>query len=87
MARRLGSTDAQIAALSRAEYELFEPGWRASFEWADAVTPTAAHPSRDAFDRLAAHWSPAQIVEITAVITIFNYFNRFANALDIPPTK
>ena len=31
--------------------------------------------------------SEPQVVEITAVIGLFNYFNRFANALDIPPTR
>jgi len=51
------------------------------------MTPTPGKVSPDDYARLEHHWSPAQIVEITSVICIFNFFNRFANALDIPPTK
>ena len=36
---------------------------------------------------LEQHWSAGEIIEIVAVISLFNYFNRFAIALDIPPTK
>ena len=36
---------------------------------------------------LERHWNPGEIIEIVAVISLFNYFNRFAIALDIPPTK
>jgi alkylhydroperoxidase family enzyme len=39
------------------------------------------------FADLASHWSPAQIVEITAVICMYNFFNRFAHALDVPITR
>ncbi len=51
------------------------------------MTPTPGVISPSAFGALARHWSPAQIVEITSVICMFNFFNRFANALDIPVTK
>lgn len=36
---------------------------------------------------LERFWSAGEIIEIVAVISLFNYFNRFAIALDIPPTK
>jgi alkylhydroperoxidase family enzyme len=87
LARRLGATEAQLDALSRASYDDFEPAWQAAFRWADAMTPTRAVPNDATFAELARHWSSAQIVEITAVITLFNYFNRFATSLDIPVTR
>ncbi|HKO16021.1 MAG TPA: hypothetical protein VJU87_07265 [Gemmatimonadaceae bacterium] len=87
MARRLGGTETQITALARAELDDFEPGWRAAFRYAEAMTRGGGKLPQQTFDELAAHWSPPQIVEITCVVTLFNYFNRFANALDIPPTK
>lgn len=34
-----------------------------------------------------ARWSEEQVVEIAAVAGIFNYFNRFNNALEVPPTE
>jgi alkylhydroperoxidase family enzyme len=39
------------------------------------------------YEELARHWAPEQIVEITAVIALFNYFNRFAEALHVPVTR
>jgi len=39
------------------------------------------------YAELERHWSTGEIIEIVAVISLFNYFNRFAIALDIPPTK
>lgn len=51
------------------------------------MTPTPGVVPPETYAALEQYWSPAQIVEITSVIAIFNFFNRFANALDIPPTK
>ena len=51
------------------------------------MTPTPGRVSPEIFATLERQWSPAQIVEITSVICLFNFFNRFANALEIPPTR
>ena len=51
------------------------------------MTPTPGKVSAGDYAALELHWSPAQIVEITSVICLFNFFNRFANALDIPVTR
>jgi alkylhydroperoxidase family enzyme len=51
------------------------------------LTPTPGIVSDDVYDDLAKHWTPAQIIEITAVICMFAFFNRFAHALDIPITR
>jgi alkylhydroperoxidase family enzyme len=87
LARRLGATKDQLAAVARADYLPFEEAWRAAFRYADAMTPTPGIVRQSEFDELAAHWSPAQVVEITAVICMYNFFNRFAHALDVPITK
>ena len=87
MARRLGATEAQIAGLKDARYDGFDAGWSAAFQFASAVTPTHGRVDAQIFDALAASWSPLQIVEITAVIALFNYFNRFALALEVPVTR
>ena len=36
---------------------------------------------------LKRHWSEGEIVEIAAVVGIFNYFNRFNDAFGMEPTK
>jgi alkylhydroperoxidase family enzyme len=51
------------------------------------MTPTPGVVAPEIYSALERHWSAAQIVEITAVICLFNFFNRFANALDIPVTR
>lgn len=87
MARRLGATDEMLDGIAGADYGKLEPAWRVALRWADAMTPTASIPASAHFDELRGHWDSAQIIEITAVIGLFNYFNRFAIALDIPPTR
>ena len=69
------------------EYSVLQEVWRSAMQYADAMTPTGTSPDQAMFDRLSKDWNPVQVVEITAVIGLFNYFNRFANALDIPPTR
>jgi alkylhydroperoxidase family enzyme len=87
LARRLGATDAVLDGIAVADYTNVEPAWASALRYADVMTPTASVPSDKVFADLRSHWDSAQIVEITAVIGLFNYFNRFAIALEIPPTR
>jgi alkylhydroperoxidase family enzyme len=87
LARRQGATDAQLDAVARADYATFEEPWAAALRFADVVTPTPGIVSDAAYQDLAARWNAAQIVEITAVVCMYNFFNRFAHALDIPVTR
>ncbi len=87
MARRLGATDDEIAALARGDAANFPAEWQSAFATAEEMTRDGGRISADTYGALARSWSEPQIVEIVAVICAFNYFNRFANALQIPPTK
>jgi alkylhydroperoxidase family enzyme len=87
LARRHGATDAQLDAIARAEYDVLDLSWRSALRYADEMTPTPGIVSDAAFAELASHWNPRQIIEITAVICMYNFFNRFAHALDIPVTR
>jgi alkylhydroperoxidase family enzyme len=87
LSRRLGATDGQLDAVARADYGVFEEAWASAMRFADVLTPTPGIVSDETYADLAAHWSPAQIVEITSVICMFAFFNRFAHALDIPITR
>jgi alkylhydroperoxidase family enzyme len=73
--------------VERGDYGVFQPPWGAAMMYADAITPSRGAPTEALFGELERHWSAAQIVEITSVITLFNYFNRFAVALRIPVTR
>ena len=83
----MGGSEAQLDAVARADYEVFDEPWRAAMRYADEMTPTPGIVSDETFATLASHWSPSQIVEITSVICMFAFFNRFAHALDIPITR
>lgn len=87
MARRLGGTEEQLAALARGEHGALAAGWSAALRFAEAITPGRGRAGDPLFDEMALHWTGPQIVEITAVIAAFNYFNRFAEALRVPVTR
>ena len=87
MARRLGATPEQIAALARSDLTGFEEPWAAALRVAETMTSDRGEIPAALYAELEQHWNTSEIVEIVAVISLFNYFNRFAIALDIPPTK
>ena len=83
----MGGTDAQLDAVARGAYAVFDVSWASAFRYADMMTHTPGIVSDEVYADLASHWTPVQIVEITAVIAMFNFFNRFAHALAIPITR
>ena len=72
------------AAAARAQ---LEPAWHAALEYADVVHRSGHDVSDDLYRRLAAAWDPGQIVEITLVIGMAEYFNRFNDSLRVEPTR
>ena len=87
MAKQYGASDEKIAAL---------PGFEASplYSEPEKLALGVAERTRDSglglddalYEGLARHYTPVQILEITAVATAFQFFNRFVDALRIPPT-
>ena len=51
------------------------------------MTRDAPGMTNEDVDALRAHFSEGEIVEIAAVVGVFNYFNRFNDALGMEPTK
>jgi len=74
-------------ALAPQAWKPFEPGWRAALQYADAVTGRSDAVTDEEYAALAGHWDEGQVVEITQVIGLFSYFNRFNNALRVEPTR
>jgi alkylhydroperoxidase family enzyme len=72
---------------NRAEIERLERGWGAALEYADVVHHSGHDVTDELFGRLAAGWDPGQVAEITMVIGMAEYFNRFNDALRVEPTK
>ncbi len=54
---------------------------------AETVTRDAHAVSDEQFAELRSYYSEGEIVELLCAIGLFNYFNRFNNALKMEPTK
>ena len=91
MARQKGASEELIDAIQDraggAALERLEPGWRAALEYADVVHVSGHLVTDDLYAKLRAAWDEGQIVEITLVIGMTEYFNRFNDSLRVEPTK
>ena len=91
MARQKGAAEDLVEAVQergpRSAIERLEAGWRVALEYADVLHGTGHDVTDALYGRLAAAWDPGQIVEITLVIGMTEYFNRFNDALRVEPTR
>ena len=55
----------------------------AALRYADLVTPDAHRVSDQFFSELKLHYTDNQVMELTCVIGLANYWNRFTAALRI----
>ena len=65
----------------------FKPAEAASLRLADAITLGNGHIADEVWNAVAAHYDEGQLIELVGVISLFNYFNRFNNALEIEVTR
>jgi uncharacterized peroxidase-related enzyme len=88
IAKSLGWEDDQLAQLadwpSRADFTLAE---KAALRLAETVTRDAHAVTDEQFAELRTYYSEGEIVELLCSIGLFNYFNRFNDALQMQPTK
>jgi uncharacterized peroxidase-related enzyme len=82
-ARKAGVTEEEIQAVQTEQEQMFSEPERAAIRYARELTQTAdAEESRAA---LLEHFTSEQVVEITLVVCISNFTNRFNNGLQIFP--
>ena len=88
MARRLGWSDDQIANLAKFESRAdFSEKEKVALRLAERVTRDSNSVDDTFWPQLREHFDEGEIVELLAAIGLFNYFNRFNNALRMEPTK
>jgi alkylhydroperoxidase family enzyme len=97
LARRLGAKEAWIAAVRRespehvsatpATLDGVEESWQAAIRYAEHVTESGHSVSETLYRSLAEYWDEGQLVEITLVVGLFAYFNRFNDALQVEVTR
>jgi alkylhydroperoxidase family enzyme len=91
LAKQLGASEALLDAMYHIDEhaELFTPAERAALTLAERMTTDAHGVDEEVWAELRTHWDEGQIVELAAVIGLFNYFNRFNDALrvDVTPPR
>ncbi|WP_220193570.1 carboxymuconolactone decarboxylase family protein [Ktedonospora formicarum] len=87
MARQLGVEEELLDALFHIDRHrhLFSERELVALSYAEIMTTSARDISEELWDALQYHFDDGEIVEITTVIGMFNFFNRFADALEIDP--
>ena len=97
MARRLGAEDRWLSAVRRetpegdaadqGSLEDMKEGWKLALRYAELVTESGHSVSDDDYRALAQYWNDGDIIEMTLVIGLFSYFNRFNDALKVEVTR
>ena len=90
LAGQLGVSEELLDALYHIDqhYHLFTKRELVALHYAEIVTTSAQDVNEDLWDELQVYFDDGEIVELTTVIGLFNFFNRFADALQIdPPAK
>ena len=87
MARQLGVSEELLDALYHIDEhrELFTAQELVAVRFAEMMTTGARDIDETLWDELQAHFDDGEIVELATVIGLFNFFNRFADALQILP--
>lgn len=88
MARRLGWTEDQINNL--ADFEKrgdFTAAEKAALRLAEVETRRPQEFTDEMWTDLRQYFDEGEIVELTAAIGLFNYFNRANDVLKMEPTK
>jgi alkylhydroperoxidase family enzyme len=97
LARRLGARQEWLQVVRREAPETgsagpgsldgLPDGWMAAIRYAELMNASGHAVTDEAYAALTRHWDDGQIVEITAVVGLFAYFNRFNDALRVPVTR
>jgi uncharacterized peroxidase-related enzyme len=85
-AKQTGITEEKLRALPFYQWSpVFDAQEKATLAYADSVTQAAAAVRQETLQELRKYYSEDQIVELTLVICMGNFTNRFNEALKIEP--
>ncbi len=84
-AMRLGVDPAKLDAVwNYADSPLYSPAERVALDFALAAGSVPNAVDDELFTRMRAHWSEDDIVEITGVISLFGFMNRWNDTMATP---
>jgi alkylhydroperoxidase family enzyme len=88
LARRLGWSEDQIRNLHDFEARSdFTEKEKAALRLAERMTSDAHNVDDALWANVRQHFDEGEMIELLAAIGLFNYFNRFNDALLMEPTK
>jgi alkylhydroperoxidase family enzyme len=88
LARRHGWSEEQLQNLAKfRERSDFSDADKLALEFAERVTRDANTVDDKLWTELRRYYDEGQMVELASAVGLFNYFNRFNNALRMEPTK
>ncbi len=85
LAGQLGVSEELLDALYHIDQyqHLFSERQLVALRFAEIMTTDAREVDEALWDELQAHFDDGEIVELATVIGLFNFFNRFADALQL----
>jgi alkylhydroperoxidase family enzyme len=88
LARRHGWSEEQLKGLADFRHRAdFTEAEKLALELAERMTLNSNDVDDAFWAKLREYYEEGEIVELAAAIGLFNYFNRFNNALRMEPTK
>ena len=88
MARRHGWSEEQLKDLANFRNRSdFSDAEKAALELAERATLDSNRVDDEFWNELRKYYDEGEVIELLAAIGLFNYFNRFNNALHMEPTK
>jgi alkylhydroperoxidase family enzyme len=89
LAGQLGVTEELLDALYHIDEhrQLFSERELVALRFAEIMTTSARDVDEMLWDQLQLHFSDGELVELASVIGLFNFFNRYADALAILPPQ
>ena len=89
LARQLGVTEELLDALYHIDMNrhLFTTRELVALRFAEIMTTSARDIDEELWDELQAHFDDGELVELATVIGLFNFFNRYADALRTLPAE
>lgn len=84
-AHNFGVSDEKLAAVWNYETSpLYDERERSALAFALAAASQPNAVTNDVFERVRAHWSEGQIVEILGVVAMFGFLNRWNDSMGTP---
>lgn len=85
MLKQLGVSEENIKDVVSDEKTTLKEDEKIAIEYAIAVTENAVEVPDEIYAKMKEYYTEQQLVEITSAIGLFNYINRFNDALGVAP--